>query len=114
MIPSSLRVGVHLFNAEEYFECHEVLEDLWRAEAARLRELYQGILQVGVGFYHLKRGNYRGAVNLLGYGLARLTRVPSDALGLDVAGLAVDALRCRQRLLELGPSRLDEFDHALI
>jgi predicted metal-dependent hydrolase len=112
--PERLRVGVHLFNAGEFFECHEVLEDLWRDEPGPMRELYQGILQVGVGFYHLGRGNYRGAVNLLGYGIARLERVPHDAHGLDVRALLVQAARCRERLVELGPNRLDGFDDATI
>jgi uncharacterized protein len=112
--PRRLRVGVHLFNAGEFFECHEVLEELWRDEPGPIRELYQGILQVGVGFYHLGRANHRGAVNLLGYGIARLERVPPDAQGLDVRALLVQAARCRERLVELGPHRLDAFDTATI
>jgi predicted metal-dependent hydrolase len=112
--PQPLRVGVHLFNAGEFFECHEILEELWRAEPRPIRELYQGILQVGVGFYHLGRGNFRGAVNLLGYGLARLSRVPPGAHGLDVAALINGATRCRERLIELGPERIGQFDGAMI
>ena len=108
--PRLLRVGVHLFNAGEFFECHEVLEELWRQERRPIRELYQGILQVGVGFYHLGRGNFRGAVNLLGYGLTRLHRVPPGAHGVDVGALINQATRCRERLLELGPSRIGQFD----
>jgi predicted metal-dependent hydrolase len=112
--PPELRVGVHLFNAGEFFECHEVLEELWRRERRPIRELYQGVLQVGVGFYHLGRGNFRGAVNLLGYGLARLHRVPAGAHGLDLGPLVAQATRCRERLLELGPERLGQFDRAMI
>ena len=105
--PERLRVGVHLFNAGEFFECHEVLEELWRDEPGPIRELYQGILQVGVGFYHLGRGNYRGAVNLLGYGIARLERVPPDAHGLDVSALLLAARHARHRLVEGGPERME-------
>jgi predicted metal-dependent hydrolase len=106
--PEPLRVGVHLFNAGEFFECHEVLEDLWREERGPIRELYQGILQVGVGFYHLGRGNHRGAVNLLGYGIARLEKVPKDAHGLDVAALLLAARHARYQLVEGGPERMAE------
>lgn len=104
--PQALRVGVHLFNAGEFFECHEVLEDLWREEQGPIRELYQAILQVGVGFYHLGRGNYRGAVNLLGYGIARLERVPPDAHGLDVAALLLAARNARHHLVVGGAKRM--------
>lgn len=110
--PQRLRVGVHLFNAGEYFEQHEVLEELWRAEPGPVRELYQGILQIGVGLHHLERGNHHGAVTLLGRGIERLGRVPPDSHGLDVAALAVQAHHLRERLRELGPDRLGEVDRA--
>jgi predicted metal-dependent hydrolase len=106
--PERLRVGVHLFNAGEFFECHEVLEELWRAEQRPIRELYQGVLQVGVGFYHLGRGNYRGAVNLLGYGIARLERVPPGAHGLDVSALLLGARHARHQLVEGGAARMGD------
>ena len=41
-------------------------------EPGRVRFLYQGILQVGVGFYHLQNGNWRGATGLLRNGAVRL------------------------------------------
>jgi predicted metal-dependent hydrolase len=110
--PPALRVGVHMFNAGEYFEQHEVLEELWRAEPGPIRELYQGILQVGVGCYHLQRGNYHGAITLLDRGLARLARVAPDAAGIDVGGLIVQARHLRRRLAELGPAGIDQVDSA--
>lgn len=110
----ALRVAVAMFNAGEFFEQHEVLEELWHAEPGPIRELYQGILQVGVGFHHLGNGNYHGAVTLLERGLARLGTVPPDALGLDVAVLTVEASAARERLVELGPARLDQFDRERI
>ncbi len=110
--PRGLRVGVHMFNAGEYFEQHEVLEELWRAEPGPIRELYQGILQVGVGCYHLQRRNYHGAVTLLDRGLTRLATVAPGASGLDVAGLIIQAGRLRARLVELGPDRLDQVEPA--
>jgi predicted metal-dependent hydrolase len=105
-----VRVAVAMFNAGEFFEQHEVLEELWHAESGPIRELYQGILQVGVGFHHLGRGNYHGAVTLLERGLTRLRTVEPDALGLDVGTLIVEAAAARDRIVELGPGRLDQFD----
>ena len=113
-VPQGLRVAVAMFNAGEFFEQHEVLEELWRAEPRPIRELYQGILQVGVGFYHLERGNHHGALTLLDRGLARLRTVAPDAMGLDVGGLIGAAQAARDRIAELGPSRLDQFDRTRI
>jgi len=68
--PPGLLAGIELFNAREFYECHEVLEEIWLAEPERIRTLYQGILQVGVAFYHLGRGNFRGATSLLETGIS--------------------------------------------
>ena len=78
---AALRRGAALFNQREFYAQHEVLEDAWRAESRPVRDLYRGILQVGVGCYHLSRGNHRGACNLLRYGLARLEPFEPEVLG---------------------------------
>ena len=111
--PAQLRRGIEEFNAGLYFEAHETLEALWVAEPGDRRLLYQGILQVGVGLHHLRRGNYRGAVNVLAYGLDKLGRLPARCLGVDVAALAADATACREAALALGPTGLAAFDWGL-
>lgn len=111
--PAELRRGIEEFNSGRYFEAHETLEALWLAEPGDRRLLYQGILQVGVGLYHLQRRNYRGAVNVLAYGLDKLGRLPSCCLGVDVAALSAAATACREAALALGPARLDHFDWRL-
>ena len=55
--PAELLRGIEQFNQREYFECHETLEALWNSERETIRVLAKGILQVGVGCYHLLRGN---------------------------------------------------------
>jgi len=75
-----------------------------------VRELYQGVLQVGVGFYHLERGNYRGTVLSITRGLDRLRRLAPVCQGIDVKRLIVDTALALQEIHELGGSRLAEFD----
>ena len=72
--PPALLSGVEQFNAGEYWECHETLETLWRTEPRPVRDLYQGILQVGVAFHHLRNDNVPGAIKMLRRGLPRLPR----------------------------------------
>lgn len=77
---------LHYFNRErDYFECHEVLEELWLREGRSL--LYQGLLQVAVGLYHHRGGNLNGAVKLFTGALQKLAPYPLDALGIDLAKL---------------------------
>ncbi len=107
--PPELLAGIRQFNAGQFWECHETLEIIWRREAGPVRELYRGILQVGVGFLHLRRANYRGAVSLLERGLRRLEPLPAVCQGVDVADLRVRARWCLEKLLELGPQGVREF-----
>lgn len=98
------------FNSGEFFEQHETLELLWRATTTPARDLYHGILQVGVGLYHWRRGNFHGACVLLEEGVGRLEPFAPACQTIDVARLIVDARAARARLLELGAARMSEDD----
>lgn len=110
--PLELLRGIEQFNAGEFFEQHETLELLWRDTAAPVRDLYHGILQVGVGFHHWRRHNYHGASVLLEEGITRLVPFLPACQGIDVERLVHDARASRARLLELGPDRMEEEDLA--
>jgi predicted metal-dependent hydrolase len=105
--------AICLFNAGEYFECHEVLEVIWRAETDAIRVLYQGILQIGVALHHLRRDNWRGAIKLLRAGSQKIADFQPRCLGVDTAALLQSARACLERLEALGPERAREFDWTL-
>jgi hypothetical protein len=112
-LPPGLRDGIALFNAGDYYECHEVIEHEWHAERGPIRRLYQGILQIGVGLHHIRGGNQRGAVLLLGDGIAKVSEFLPAALGLDTARLALEAQICRDEVALLDPAHLAGFDWSL-
>src|SRR5215204_5323954 len=97
-IPELVLKGIEEFNKGEFYECHEYLEEAWMQEPRRVRFLYQGILQVGVGFYHQQNGNWRGATGLLRNGTARLREFE----------------RCLQELEDLGREQVREFDPSMV
>lgn len=107
-------VGVEQFNQREYFECHETLEALWNAEPGPARTLYKGILQVGVGCYHLLRGNYRGTLIKLESGAAYLEAFAPRCMGVEVAPLIAAAERLRAAVVALGPKRFTTVDLGLL
>ena len=109
-IPALVLKGIEEFNRGGFYECHEYLEDAWRAESRHIRYLYQGILQVGVGFYHAGNGNWRGATGLLRSGIVRLKEFEPAALGIDVSRLVRESERCLGELEGLGRERVREFD----
>src|ERR1700738_4569880 len=102
--PELLFRGIEQFNRGEFFEQHETLEILWRAEADDVRYLYQGILLVGVGLYHLRRGNPRGAVAKLETASRFLQWFTPVCQGVDVAALISDADHTRASITALGPT----------
>ena len=111
--PPLLLEGIAQFNRGEYFEQHETLEHLWRAESREVRRLYQGILQIGVAFHHLRRGNHHGTVYMLDRGAMYLRRFPPSCQGVDVAALVEAAARALAEVERLGPDRLGDFDWRL-
>jgi predicted metal-dependent hydrolase len=105
--------GIEEFNRGEFFEQHETLEAAWRAEPRPIRELYQGILQVGVACYHLERGNLSGALKVMERGLRRLEPFAPECLGIDVARLIADVQRLRGEVIRLGPQRQGELERSM-
>jgi predicted metal-dependent hydrolase len=102
--------GLELFNRGEYFEQHEALEEIWIDDQRPLRRLYQGILKIGVGFYKLRLGNYRGTVNHIKGGIAYLERFEDGCLGVETARLIREAREVLEKVEELGTERMREFD----
>lgn len=86
--------GIKLFNSEEFFECHEVIENLWLATDNEYKNLYKGVIQAAVALYHLKRGNVRGARKLYGTSGKYLRKYIPMALGLNVEKLLSDLKIC--------------------
>ena len=111
--PPRLLEGIAQFNRGEYFEQHETLELLWRDERRDVRRLYQGILQIGVAFHHLRRLNHHGTVYMLTRGANYLAPFAPACQGVDVQRLLTDAAAALGEVEQLGPDRLAEFDWRL-
>src|SRR5438477_8321705 len=111
--PPLLLKGIAQFNRGEWFEQHETLELLWRAERRDVRRLYQGILQIGVAFHHLRRLNHHGTVYMLTRGSRYLAPFAPRCQGVDVEALLNDATTVLREVDRLGPDRLDLFDWRL-
>ena len=112
--PAELAVAIEEFNQGLFFECHETLEELWMAEPRPIRHLYQGILQIGVAFHHLKRARYRPVCTLLVRGSGYLEPFSPDCMGVNVNYLLDSAARCLAEVERLGPENLGQFDWSLI
>ncbi len=113
-LPPSAREGVKLFNRGQYYQCHDALEEAWRQEKSPGRDLYRGILQIGVACYQIARGNWRGAVKMLLRARQWLEPLPGQCQGVNVARLRANAADIYDSLKVLGPDRVEDFDFALV
>lgn len=112
--PPRLLRGIEQFNRGEFFEQHETLEEEWIAEQDPVRYLYQGILQIGVGCEHLRRGNPAGARSLWLRGIEYLEPFRGGCMKVDVDRLVAATERCVAELERVGDDGLKRFDRELI
>src|SRR3972149_5447816 len=57
-------MGMERFNAGEFFEAHEVWEDLWIEVNGEEKAFYQGLIQAAVALHHARADNPGGARKL--------------------------------------------------
>lgn len=87
MDQEAYRRGVELFNRAEFFEAHEVLEDVWRAAPAAEKRFLQGLIQIAVALHHHGNRNLAGAQSLLHRGTRNLQDYPENFAGLEIPPL---------------------------
>ena len=94
--------GIHLFNQGSFFEAHEALETAWMEESGPIRDLYRGILQGAVAYYHAGRGNPRGACKMFARSRRWLEPFLPTAFGIEVARLLTDSGQVDQEVKKRG------------
>ena len=87
--------GIELFTSEEFFECHEVLEEIWTHSQQPDRWFLQALIHFAVGFHHHGRGNRNGATRQLGKGLRKIQEYLPEWDGVRTGEIAGDV---RERL----------------
>ncbi|MDH3283782.1 MAG: DUF309 domain-containing protein [Acidobacteriota bacterium] len=86
-LPPGIVRGIDLFNAGEYFEAHEVMEDVWKQETGTIRTLWQGLIQAAVACHHIRAGNSAGARKMIAAATDKLESSSEGATGLDLEAL---------------------------
>lgn len=83
-----LKDAIELFNRRAYFDCHEVLEDVWHEATEEDKAFYEGLIRLATGLHlRFNRRAPQGAINLLTQGLMRLEDYRPTYQGIDVARL---------------------------
>ena len=95
--------GIHLFNEHEFFEAHEVWEDIWHMAYGTKFEFYQGLIQCAVALEHYVRSNPRGVVSLYDSYRKHMRHVPDLFMGLNVKKLLAEMHETLRPVLEADP-----------
>jgi uncharacterized protein len=96
--------AVSLFNAERFWEAHEVLESIWREALGEEKTLLQGLILVCAAFVHVQKDESEVAIGIIKRTLPKLSWAESAYHGIPVA-----SVRTRlQRMLDRGALSLFE------
>ena len=95
--------GITLFNEHEFFEAHEVWEDIWHEAYGTKYEFYQGMIQCAVALEHYARSNPRGVVSLYDSYRRHFKDVPDVFMGLDVQSFLAAMREALRPVLEAKP-----------
>ncbi len=113
-LPERAAEAIELFNKGEYYTQHDLFEAEWAESTRPVRDLYRAILQVGVAYYQIERGNYRGAIKMLQRSAQWFHILPDECQSVNVAQLREDAFAVLKELQRLGEAGFHEFDKSLI
>src|SRR5438309_10994919 len=83
--------GIRLFNAREFYDAHEVWEDVWRESEGLEKKFLQGLIQAAVAFHHHSTGNVAGACSLMERARKNLAGCPEE-FGRIRVGVLLESL----------------------
>ena len=99
--------GIELFNRGEFYDCHEVLEEVWTPTRQPERWFLQSLIHFAVGFYHHQRGNKAGATRQLRKGLHKIAGYLPRWGGVETGAIESQARRCLEIIEQDG--RVERF-----
>ncbi|HEY5038675.1 MAG TPA: DUF309 domain-containing protein [bacterium] len=112
--PDEYLEGLRLFNKGYYFECHELLEDLWHPSEGQDRLHYQALIQAAVAIHHFKNGNWTGALGLYQKACEKWDKLSPTYMGLHLKGLKEKLDVFFGQVQKAGPTGIRGVDPELI
>ena len=97
--PEKYLEGIRLFNEEEFFECHDVLEELWSEVVGEEKKFLQGLIQAAVALFHFGNENLGGARKLCNASIEKLEPYGAHYMGLNLEKFLTDFRACFAELL---------------
>ena len=101
--------GIQSFNSGNFYEAHDLFEDLWHECDEPKRRWIHGIVQISVAMHHHSTGNLNGSLLLLAEGISRMRRAQISPIGFKEG----EFLEPCQEILKLLQTNLKDSNHSL-
>ena len=100
--------GLRAYEEKDFFEAHELWEELWSEYYLADRTLIQGLIQLAVSFVHIGNGNLNGAKSLLKKSADKFSSFSGVHRGINIDKLKQQILEIKNEYEKL--ITVDEFD----
>ncbi len=98
--------GVEHFNKREYYDAHEIWEELWHEEHGEAHDFVQGLIQFATALHHFEDSNLKGTRLLYIGGQQLLAPYPEIYWGIQLGKLRSDMERAAGKLVAYEQDKL--------
>ena len=100
--------GLRAYKEKDFFEAHELWEELWSEYYLDDKTFIQGLIQLAVSFVHLGNGNLNGAKSLLNKSADKFSSFSGVHRGINIDNLKKKIMEIKNEYEQL--MTVDEFD----
>jgi hypothetical protein len=80
----ALENGKFYFNSERFWECHEVLEEVWKKTYEGEKDLVQGIILAAAAFVHYQKYENEICLSIMNRAMQKLANTTGKYHGIDI------------------------------
>lgn len=91
----AIKKGISYFNNERFWECHEVLEGVWKKCYEEEKDLLQGLILVAAALVHFQKAENEICLSVLGRGLKKLANASGKYYDIDIDKLRNKVIEIR-------------------
>ncbi len=92
----AIRKGIFYFNNERYWECHEVLEGVWKKCYEGEKDLVQGLILVAAAMVHYQKNENDICLSIFERALQKLANTSGNYNNIDIDSLRRKAEEIRK------------------
>ena len=82
-----LNYAIKIFNTGRYFECHDVLEELWKQTEGKEKDFYKGLIHAAVAMHLLSEKRIEGAIKRSNSSIELLRNYEPSFLNINTSSL---------------------------